>query len=324
MKKYLITEILVLIVLIAAAISVCVSVEKASSGKPADPTASAQETAPTTTAEPEPTWMTFPADRVLTAQQYFVYDCDEDRFVCISGEPDERVYPASITKLFTAYIAMQYLQPEALVTAGAELDLVVWGSSLADIQVADTLSVEQLIEAMLLPSGNDAAYVLATAAGRVILDQPEADAQYAVETFVAKMNEQAKALGMTASHFVNPDGIHSDEHYMSMADLTALGKLALSNPTIMKYASEPVKDVTLADGKTQWKNTNALIHPESEYYCPYALGLKTGQTPDAGSCLLSAYGIDGRTLIIGVFGCPEMDDRFADTLQLFNETLNIG
>jgi len=71
----------------------------------------------------------------------------------------------------------------------------------------------------------------------------------------------------------------------------------------------------------EWKNTHALIHPDSEYYCPYAIGLKTGQTPSAGSCLLSAFRCEGRTLIIGVFGCPETQDRFADTLQLFNEAI---
>ena len=62
-----------------------------------------------------------------------------------------------------------------------------------------------------------------------------------------------------------------------------------------------------------------LIDPESPYYCPYAVGLKTGQTPSAGSCLLSAFRMDGRELLIGVFGCPKETDRFDDTLQLFNK-----
>lgn len=61
---------------------------------------------------------------------------------------------------------------------------------------------------------------------------------------------------------------------------------------------------------------------DSEHYCPYAIGLKTGQTPSAGSCLLSAFEYDGTLLLIGVFGCPEAEDRFADTLQLFNQTIS--
>ena len=66
-------------------------------------------------------------------------------------------------------------------------------------------------------------------------------------------------------------------------------------------------------------NTNELTNPSSQYYCAYATGLKTGQTPKAGSCLLSSFEYKGRTLIIGVFGCPEKDDRFPDTLQLLTQ-----
>ena len=73
--------------------------------------------------------------------------------------------------------------------------------------------------------------------------------------------------------------------------------------------------------EVEWKNTNLLIDPESDYYCPYAIGLKTGQTYAAGSCLLSAFDYHGRSLIIGVFGCPEEEDRFADTLQLLTLAL---
>ena len=73
-----------------------------------------------------------------------------------------------------------------------------------------------------------------------------------------------------------------------------------------------------------WKNTNAIIDPSSPYYCPLAIGLKTGQTPYAGSCLLSAFQYMDRTLIIGVFGCKEVDDRFPDTLQLFNDAVGIS
>ena len=66
---------------------------------------------------------------------------------------------------------------------------------------------------------------------------------------------------------------------------------------------------------------NALVDPASEYYCPYAVGLKTGQTFSAGSCLLSAFQAGQQQWLIGVFGCAELDDRFDDTLQLFNKTV---
>ena len=265
-----------------------------------------------------PTWKTYPDTRALLAQQYFVYDCNTGTFLISSGTEEERIYPASVTKLFTAYVALQYLQPDGQITAGGELDYVAWGSSVAKLQMGDVLTVGQLVEAMMLPSGNDAAYVLAAAAGRVIADSPEMDAGYAVEVFMNQMNLQAASLGMTGTHFVNPDGIHDGEHYTSFKDLAVLGKLAMDNPTIMAYTGVARETVTLHGETVEWKNTNALVDPQSAYYCPYALGLKTGQTPSAGSCLLSAFRYEEHALLIGVFGCPEENDRFDDTLQLFN------
>ena len=292
--------------------------------QPEDPAATTTQpsTAPT---KPPITWMTFPAERQLTAQQYFVFDCERGEFLTISGSENDRIYPASVTKLFTAYVANQFLHPDQEITVDTAMDYVYPGSSVAELKKGDIVTPRQLVEGMLLPSGNDAAYVLAIAAK----GSPEA--------FVAEMNDQAGLLGMTGSHFANPDGIHEDDHYMTFHDLAILGMLALEDPIIMAYAATAAETVTIPDSSTvisggeasaatgstkEWKNTNALIHKDSEYYCPYAIGLKTGQTPSAGSCLLSAFEYDGTTYIIGVFGCPEEDDRFADTLQLFNSTIS--
>lgn len=277
------------------------------------------ETVPEETPQEQvPDWMTLPADRQLTAQQYFVYDCETAEFVTISGDAGERVYPASITKLFTAYVAGQYLSADKTVEVGDALDLVGWGSSVAELQKGDKITVEKLIAATMLPSGNDAANVLAAEAGRALEDDPEITG---VQEFVAEMNRQAQILGMDDTHFANPDGLHQDDHYSTLGDLAVLGTLALEDPVLMQYAGTAHETVQMESGAKQWKNTNALIDPESTYYCPYAIGLKTGQTPSAGSCLLSAFQYEERTLVIGVFGCPEEDDRFPDTLQLFNETI---
>ena len=277
--------------------------------------------------EPEPTlppvtWMTFPEGRELTAAQYFVYDVEADTFVTISGALTDTIYPASVTKLFTAYVALQYIEPTTVITAGDALDLVAAGSSVAEIQRGDQLRAEMLVQAMLLPSGNDAACILAVEAGRIMANDPNLGARAAADQFVAEMNQQAQDLGMTGSHFANPDGIHRDTHYTTFADLAILGKLSLENPTILQYAQVARETVTLESGtEMQWKNTNATIDPSSEYYCPYAIGLKTGSTPKAGSCLLSAFECGGRTLVVGVFGCASDSDRFMDTLHLFNEAM---
>ena len=338
MKKILKVEIVVLVLLVAAAIFIRLGENHEGQTLQPPQTQQTEQTtqppvtevfAPETTAPTEqrvePTWMAFAEDRELKAQHYFVYDCDSGEFLVSSDEGDTRVEPASITKLFTAYVAMQYLEPTDEIKATDALELVVAGSSIAKIDWANVLTAEMLIEAMLLPSGNDAAYVLAVEVGRIIDEKPRENASVAAQTFVEEMNRQARELGMTGTHFRNPDGIHREDHYSTLADLAILGSLAMKNETIMKYASVSKDEVTFASGQTvKWENTNALINEESEYYCPHAVGLKTGQTPYAGSCLLSGFQYDGSNLVIGVFGCPESEDRFADTLQLFNETMGFA
>ncbi len=339
MKKWMMIEIVVLAVVLAAAVAICFG-----PAAPAAPAMSDQietTTQPPTTETivhetvseatmqppvieivfPEITWMTFPEDRELTARQAFVYDCRKGEFIYLSGDEDEKVYPASVTKLFTAYVALQYLQPETVLTAGDALDLVGEGSSIAGIARGDQLTVEQLIEAMLLPSGNDAARILAVEVGRILAEDEDLYASRALQKFVNEMNAQAKEQGMTGTHFTNPDGYHDSDHYTTSKDLVTIGKLAMENPAVMKYTAVASETVTLGGAERLWENTNQLIVPESKYYCPYATGLKTGQTSSAGSCLLSSFEFDRQKYIIGVFGCPELTDRFADTLQLLNETI---
>ena len=348
MNKVIIAEVIVLAILLIIALLLANVLltggsQPAISADPVVTTGNETTQATTEQTEPAPTWMTFPEDRQLQAKQYFVYDVTADRFLIISGETTEKIYPASVTKLFTCYVALQYLQPEQLITVGDELDLVRAGSSVADLRKGDKLTVSQLVEAMLLPSGNDAAYVLATNAGKAIkADGGKGSVNDYVNAFMDKMNQQAKAVGMTGANFANPDGIHRSNHYMTFRDLAILGKLSVSDPTIMKNATIASEIVTFAErgkavdnednnyySKTEeiskdtvkWTNTNELINPASQYYCPYATGLKTGQTPSAGSCLLSSFEYEGTQYVIGVFGCKETPDRFEDTLQLFNETI---
>ena len=287
--------------------------------QPPETTPAATTTAPET--QPEPTWQTVASHHKVTAQQYFVYNCETEQFLTISGNLTDKIYPASVTKLFTAYVAIQFLSADMQITAGDALDLVAAGSSVAEIKKGDILTVKQLVQAMLLPSGNDAACILAVAAGRLMKGKSLSAAD-AAKVFVEEMNAQAALLGLKDTHFANPDGIHSDSHYTTFADAAKLGILALEDPTILEFAKVSSQTVTFVNGTAKtWTNTNALINPDSPYYCPYALGLKTGQTPYAGSCLLSAFEVKGTTLVIGVFGCPKEEDRFADTLWLLQKTI---
>ena len=347
MKKLIAVEVLVLVILLAVAVYMCVNVLKSPLPEeeeppvvlagPGETTIPEETTTEETFIETEPTWLKHEPGREILAKQYFVYDVEQEEFLTISGAEDEIIYPASVTKLFTCYVALQYLEPEEVLTVGDEMDFVVYGSSVADLRKGDKLTVSQLVEAMLLPSGNDAAYVLAVNAGRRILSDKTANFILANTAFMEEMNNQVKEVGMVGTHFANPDGIHSDSHYTTFGDLAVLAAMSIKDPTIMKnavIANDSVSFIergalvgeydpeneNLGDVLT-WKNTNEIINPNSKYYCPYATGLKTGQTPYAGSCLLSSFSYEGKDYIIGVFGCPEKEDRFDDTLQLFNENI---
>lgn len=253
----------------------------------------------------------------LNASQVLVYDAGADEILYTRTVEGGKLYPASITKLFSSYVALQYMEPEEVITAGDELSLVQAGSSMAYIYKGQKVTVKMAVEAMLLPSGNDAAMILAAAAGRRIAGDENLSAEEAVKEFVAEMNRQAEALGFEKSHFANPDGYHVGTHYTCVNDMARIAKLALENPTISEYMRYLEDDVTYASGQTNhWTNTNLLLDPEGGYYRSDAIGMKTGHTSQAGYCLMSAFRAGDSTLVIGIFGCPDENERFKGAIQL--------
>ena len=255
----------------------------------------------------------------ITAARYFVYDTREGAYLQIRGDVDAKLYPASITKLLSSLVVLKYMDPADTVVVGDALLLVQPDSSVAGLVEGDQLTVEQLISAMMLPSGNDAAQVAAVAAGRAIAGDKNLDYQEAVKVFVKQMNAMAQELGMSNSHFVTPDGWHDDDHYTTMNDLVILCQAALENETILKYTSKATDSVLMADRNLEWKNTNMLLHENAETYVPATIGLKTGYTSNAGGCLVSAFFQTDRIVLIGVFGCPAHTmDRYLDTVAIYN------
>ena len=253
----------------------------------------------------------------MDAAHIFVYDTAADDMLCCTGDAGEDLYPASITKLFTAWLALRYLQPEEVITAGDELSLVQPGSSTAYIRKGCRLTVGMLIEAMLLPSGNDAAYVLAAAAGRAAAGDETLDAKAAVAVFVEAMNREDRDLGFRNTVFQNPDGYHREEHISCPEDVVRMGILALEEPLIAGYAGLQQASVVFESGQwITWYNTNALLNPESPYYSPGCRGLKTGYTGEAGYCLLAAFEKDGGYLLVGIFGGDDKNARYTDVAAL--------
>ncbi len=191
-----------------------------------------------------------------------------------------RVYPASTTKILTAYVALKHgeLAKTATVTE-QELQLEA-GSSVCGLSVGDTVSLEELLYGLLLCSGNDAANVIADLVAG------------STEKFAEMMNQEALALGATNSHFINPHGLHSEDHYTTVYDMYLIFNAALQEekfasiisaqshtPTFTKASGEPAA--------MNWENTNKYMNGEVE--TPEGievLGGKTGTTNDAGYCLV--------------------------------------
>lgn len=258
------------------------------------------------------------AGEKIVAGHVFVYDTSRREMLYCSSPSTEELFPASITKLFTAYVALEILEPDTVITAGKELGLLQSGSSTAFLAYGSRLTAEMLVEAMLLPSGNDAAYVLAAAAGRALLGKEKAAAREAVAAFMEEVNRRGQELGLANTHFVTPDGYHAEEHHSCPGDLATIGELALGNEIIAKYAGLQQDSVVFKSGETiTWYNTNRLLNPESAWYCQQAVGLKTGYTQEAGYCLLAAFENGQGHILVGVFDSENKLSRYSDAVELF-------
>lgn len=335
MDRLLRIEVVVLLLLVAASVFVRMGIQtppvptepdQMQSSKPSASVSPApsqpSQPQPSQTAPEEtqpPIKLTFGEGFTLEARDYFVYDCGQENLMAVSGDLEKKVYPASVTKLFTAYVALQYLDPNSTITLGKEVYMVPSDSSLAHVKMGQRISVAHLVEGMLLPSGNDAAYALAVAAAKVHSGNPAMEPDAGLKYFVRLMNDTASQLGMHSSHFVNPDGYHDPDHYTSCGDLITIARLALSSDLIRQCAIKTEDRVKYSNGEVAvWNNTNALINPESQYYHEDAIGLKTGHTSAAGFCVLTAFELDGEYIIIGTFGCLRPEDRFIDALKLYD------
>lgn len=262
----------------------------------------------------------------VKAKQFFVYDTRTDEYWHLSDDADTAIYPASTTKLFTTYVALQYLSTDTMVTAGKELNYVKWDASKVGFQQGDRIRVEALAYSALLPSACDASYILAAAAGRKILQEDNATAKAAIQAFMEECNRRAKEMGMENCHLVTPDGYHENDHKLSLQAMVIIGKACLENSLIAKIVSSPTATISYrtSDGisrSKELKNTNLTIRTGGKFYHPQSVGLKTGSTDEAGYCLLTAYEIDGGYILVGVFGCKDADDRFQYANQLFEAFL---
>jgi serine-type D-Ala-D-Ala carboxypeptidase (penicillin-binding protein 5/6) len=201
---------------------------------------------------------------------------------------------ASITKVMTAYLVLTSGDVNRKITIPkAVLNYVAkYGAATAGLVPGEVLTVHELLYGLLLQSGADAAYTLATTYGP------------GMGAFIAKMNAEAATLGMQHTHFASPDGLPyptETSTYSTPADLVLLGQAAMKLPVFRSIVDQRFYSLKKGDGHRAhwWGNDNALI---GSY--PGAVGIKTGFTDVALHCLLFEAVRDGRTLIGVVMGSP--------------------
>ncbi len=193
-------------------------------------------------------------------------------------------------------------------------------SSIAHLGRGNKLDLQTMLEAIILPSGNDAAYTAAANVGRIIKGDENISTKDAIKAFCDEMNVLAKELGAKNSHFANPDGIHDDNHYTTAADMALISKAALEQPLLAQVVGEEkaVRSLLSGEAGITWHNTNYLLRTDNRFYLEGATGLKTGYTSEAGYCLAASAEKNNVKLIAIMMNSPNGDGRFDDAVGLFN------
>lgn len=221
--------------------------------------------------------------------------------VLLEKNADERREPASTTKVMTALVVLENADLDEQVTVEeSDFDEVTADSSVAGLVAGETLSVRDLLACLLVPSGNDASYVLARAVA--------GDWQ----SFVEMMNEKAAELGCTGTHFANPCGLPDDDHYTTAHDLALIMEAALQYPEFSEIAGSETWDLPATSGNPArtLKSTDFMLNPDGPVYLGEGVvtAAKTGYTEDAGRCLVAAAQKDGMDLVGVVLGAENVAD----------------
>ena len=214
--------------------------------------------------------------------------------VLYSKNENEKMYPASITKIMTAILTLESgIDFSEVVTATEEAITPITNKhSHMGILVGENLTIENLIYGMMVYSANDAANVLAVRVGG------------SLDGFVQMMNDKAAELGATNTHFVNAHGFHDDNHYTTASDIATIAKYAMQNETFREIVKTDIYTMEATNKYNEARylsSTNHLIsrRRQVKYYYDKAIGIKTGYTDESGYCLASAA-VDGETELLSV------------------------
>ena len=225
---------------------------------------------------------------------------------------EEKLYPASTTKILTAILALEKCNLDDVITVSkSAISSIPSGYSSAYLSEGENISISDLITVFLVHSANDAGYVLAQ------------HISGSIDEFAKLMNEKALEIGCKNTHFTNPSGIHDENHYTTAFDLALIARYCMQNSTFRNIVSMKTCTINSTNkfGVRKYTNTNDLINPSSKYYLEECVGIKTGYTAQAKNCLISACSKNNIGLICVVLGANQLQNgessRYQDSINLF-------
>lgn len=239
----------------------------------------------------------------ISGTSAITYDIDTNEIIYVKNI-DDKLYPASVTKLITALILAENMSKDSKLTYSKEAkyqEPVTYSSNIRNIPIGDTMYAKDLMDALLLKSCNDLAYMIAENVGG------------SEKGFSDMMNSKAKELGMTNTNFVTPNGLDTniDNHYSTAYDLALMTKAAFNNSWVKETLNKERSVVkTSKTPNMTVKNSNKLLGVDG------CIGGKTGFTTKAGRCLSEIYERDGRH-IVGIILNSEND--FPYDKRIFND-----
>ena len=228
---------------------------------------------------------------------------------------NQRLYPASLTKILTTILAIENCDLSEQVTAsGYAIDSIPSGYTTAGILEGESFTLEEVLQVTMLRSANEAATMVAE------------HVSGSVEEFAKLMNKKAKEIGCLDSNFVNANGMHDENHYSTPYDMAIIQQYCMKNQEyrrISKLTSCSLPNTSLYNGEPRsFKNTHGFLIEENDSYYKYAISGKTGFTTPAKNCLVTSTNKDGFELTVVVLGAAGKIDgisaRYCDTMNLIN------
>ena len=235
--------------------------------------------------------------------------------ILYSKNANQKMYPASTTKILTAILAIETFSLDEKLTASHDAIMAIpSGYSNAAIQIGESLTVRELLEVFLIHSANEAGYILGE------------NISGSISEFSILMNKKAKEIGCKNTNFTNPSGLHDENHYTTAYDLALLAKYCMENETFRDIVSMTSCTIPATDKYEEryFKNTNEMLNSKSQYYNENIIGIKTGYTSQAKNCLISGFKKDNMEFISVVLGAPAsvgekgLSGKYTDTQTLFD------